>query len=157
MPHEGRALLAAAFRQLRKDGWWARMNHLCCQTCLTYDTDDDKPYIGFHAQDNERIPESGYTYLTHGPPTGEHDTLFDGVWSKRAVKVIESFGLTVEWDGTMASRIKVLLPETMPLDTPFWDELREEIGERAQAVADAMIPHPQPDGSVHFTVGEVKV
>ena len=150
--HEGRALLAAAFRQLRKDGWWARMNHLCCQTCLTYDTDDDKPYIGFHAQDNERIPESGYTYLTHGPPTGEHDDLADGVWSKRAVEVIESFGLTVEWDGTMASRIKVFLPETMPLDL---DDLRAEIEPRAQAVADAMVGHPQEDGSVRFTVGEV--
>ena len=156
MPHEGRALLAAAFRQLRREGWWARMNHLCCQTCLTYDTDDEKPYIGFHAQDNERIPESGYTYLTHGPPVD--DIMYDStVWSKRAVVVIESFGLTVEWDGTMASRIKVLLPETMPLDGPFWDELRAEIEPRAQAVADAMIPHPQPDGSVHFTVGEVKV
>ena len=152
MPHEGRALLAAAFRQLRKDGWWARMNHLCCQTCLTYDTDDDKPYIGFHAQDNERIPESGWTYLTHGPPTGEHDDLADGVWSKRAVEVIESFGLTVEWDGTMASRIKVFLPETMPLDL---DDLRAEIEPRAQAVADAMVGHPQEDGSVRFTVGEV--
>ena len=126
------------------------MNHLCCQTCLTYDTDDDKPYIGFHAQDNERIPESGYTYLTHGPPVGSQWS-----YSWRAVEVIESFGLTVEWDGTMASRIKVFLPETMPLDTPFWDELRAEIEPRAQAVADAMIPHPQPDGSVHFTVGEV--
>ena len=110
MPHEGRALLAAAFRQLRKDGWWARMNHLCCQTCLTYDTDDDKPYIGFHAQDDERIAEAGYTYLTHGPPVDNPD--YDStVWSKRAVVVIESFGLTVEWDGTMATRIKVLLPE----------------------------------------------
>ncbi len=150
--HEGRALLAAAFRQLRKDGWWARMNHLCCQTCLTYDTDDDKPYIGFHAQDNERIPESGWTYLTHGPPTGEHDDLADGVWSKRAVEVIESFGLTVEWGGSMASRIKVFLPETMPLDL---DDLRAEIEPRAQAVADAMVGHPQEDGSVRFTVGEV--
>ena len=150
--HEGRALLAAAFRQLRKDGWWARMNHLCCQTCLTYDTDDDKPYIGFHGQDNDRIPESGYTFLTHGPPTCEHDTLADGVWSKRAVEVIESMGLTVEWDGRMASRIKVLLPETMPLDL---DQLRAEIEPRAQAVADAMVAHPQEDGSVHFTVGAV--
>ena len=108
--HEGRALLAAAFRQLRKDGWWARMNHLCCQTCLTYDTDDDKPYIGFHAQDDERIAEAGHTYLTHGPPVDDPD--YDStVWSKRAVVVIESFGLTVEWDGTMATRIKVFLPE----------------------------------------------
>lgn len=150
--HEGRALLAAAFRQLRKDGWWARMNHLCCQTCLTFDTDDEKPYIGFHSQDNDRIPESGYTFLTHGPPTCEHDTLADGVWSKRAVEVIESMGLTVEWDGTMATRIKVLLPETMPLDL---DQLRDDIERRAQAVADAMVAHPQEDGSVHFTVGAV--
>jgi hypothetical protein len=148
--HEGRALLAAAFRQLRKDGWWARMNHLCCQTCLTYDTDDDKPYIGFHGQDNDRIEESGYTYLTHGPPCGEHDIYYEGVLSKRAVKVIESFGLTVEWDGTMATRIKVFLPETMP---PDLDQLRAEIEPRAQAVADAMVAHPQEDGSVHFTVG----
>ena len=126
MPHEGRALLAAAFRQLRREGWWARMNHLCCQTCLTYDTDDDKPYIGFHAQDNDRIPTSGYTYLTHGPPVD--DDIYDStVWSKRAVVVIESFGLTVEWDGTMASRIKVFLPETMPLDTPHLEELRDEL------------------------------
>lgn len=152
--HEGRALLAAAFRQLRKDGWWARMNHLCCQTCLTFDTDDEKPYIGFHSQDNDRIPESGYTFLTHGPPTCEHDTLADGVWSKRAVEVIESMGLTVEWDGTMATRIKVLLPETMPLDLDL-DQLRDDIERRAQAVADAMVAHPQEDGSVHFTVGAV--
>ena len=152
MSHEGRALLAAAFRQLRREGWWARMNHLCCQTCLTYDTDDEKPYIGFHAQDNERIPESGYTYLTHGPPVG--DTYDSTVWSKRAVVVIESFGLTVEWDGTMASRIKVFLPETMPLDL---DDLRAEIEPRAQAVADAMVAHPQEDGSVHFTVDQSAV
>tara|TARA_B110001454_G_scaffold12235_1_gene11226 strand:+ start:2852 stop:3238 length:387 start_codon:yes stop_codon:yes gene_type:complete len=128
------------------------MNHLCCQTCLTFDTDDEKPYIGFHSQDNDRIPESGYTFLTHGPPTCEHDTLADGVWSKRAVEVIESMGLTVEWDGTMATRIKVLLPETMPLDL---DQLRDDIERRAQAVADAMVAHPQEDGTVHFTVGAV--
>ena len=130
------------------------MNHLCCQTCLTFDTDDDKPYIGFHGQDNDRIEESGYTYLTHGPPTGEHDIYYEGVLSKRAVKVIESFGLTVEWDGTMATRIKVFLPEMMPLDL---DQLRAEIEPRAQAVADAMVAHPQEDGTVHFTVGEVAV
>ena len=104
-----RQKLAVAFRELRKDGWWARMNHLCCQTCLTYDTEDEKPYIGFHAQDDERIAECGYTFLTHGPPTGEHDTLADGVWSKRTVKVMENHGLTVEWNGSMATRIKVIL------------------------------------------------
>jgi len=104
-----RKRLAAAFRELRKQGWWARMNHLCCQTCLTADTDDDKPYIGFHAQDNERIPESGYTYLTHGPPVD--DTLPDGMRSRWAVKVIEDHGLVVEWDGRMASRIKVMISE----------------------------------------------
>lgn len=109
MERTDRQKLAAAFRELRKDGWWARMNHLCCQTCLTYDTDDEKPYIGFHAQDNERIPESGYTFLTHGPPTDQYDTLYDGVWSKRAVRVMEKHGLTVEWDGSMATRIKVMI------------------------------------------------
>ena len=104
-----RKRLAAAFRELRKQGWWARMNHLCCQTCLTYDTDDDKPYIGFHAQDNERIPESGYTYLTHGPPAwGGRSPIY---WSQLAVMVIEDHGLVVEWDGTMASRIKVMISE----------------------------------------------
>ena len=101
------------------------MNHLCCQTCLTYDTDDDKPYIGFHAQDNERINKAGYTHLTHGPPVD--DDHYPAYWSELAVMVIEDYGLTVEWDGTMASRIKVLLPETMPLDTPYWEELRDEL------------------------------
>jgi len=110
-----RKRLAAAFRELRKQGWWARMNHLCCQTCLTYDTDDDKPYIGFHAQDNDRIPTSGYTYLTHGPPvvcsSSGRDLEPEVQWSRRAVKVIEAHGLTVEWGGTMATRIKVMLSE----------------------------------------------
>ena len=105
--YDDRQQLAAAFRDLRRKGWWARMNYMCCQSCATAMTDDDKPYIGFHNQDNDSIKWYGYTYLFHGPPEGKREE--GQALSKEAVAVIESHGLNVEWDGDMGSRIKVLM------------------------------------------------
>jgi hypothetical protein len=107
--YDDRQQLAAAFRELRKNGWWARMNYMCCQSCATAMTDDDKPYIGFHNQDNDGIEWYGYTYLFHGPPEGTGMREEAQALSNEAVTVLKSHGLSVEWDGDMGSRIKVLL------------------------------------------------
>lgn len=107
--------LKNAFADLRKRGWFARMNYLCCQTCGFYsaaqaikartgDTSDDDvttPILFYHAQDNERAFAGGTRniqgtlYLSH---SGDACV---------AVGVLVSHGLDVQWDGDNGTRIAV--------------------------------------------------
>lgn len=63
--------LAAAFAELERSGWVARMDFTCCQTCGHAEIGDERSggehsYVFFHWQDTERIanprPALGFSY-----------------------------------------------------------------------------------------------
>lgn len=90
--------LVKAFNSLRKKGYFCKMNHTCCQTCgwAEIPEGNDRKVVFYHAQDAERLKETGDVYLA---------------WAGNGyeiVKAIEETGLQVEWDGKGDSRIKVL-------------------------------------------------
>lgn len=97
----GRDKISAAFRELRKDKWIARMNYLCCSTCGWAEIEGTKwatkikNVVFFHNQDNDRLKETGKTYLS---------------WSgngKKLVKVLKKHKLKPIWDGENTTRISI--------------------------------------------------
>lgn len=101
--------LTLAFRALRKKGYLARQNFMCCGGCAGSALGDrweqkhgkDVPAKGvyYHRQDNERIPDTCETYLGWGG---------DG---EEICAALREQGLRVEWDGTEMQRILVgLIP-----------------------------------------------
>jgi hypothetical protein len=113
--------LQEAFDDLNNQGVVALMNFTCCQTCGTTEIDDavipgTNPlgYTFFHAQDAECIPD-GATYLSFGP-FGRYDndegyTAAAAMVGNQVARTLKKHGLTVNWDGTVARRICVLLPD----------------------------------------------
>ena len=96
-----RKAIRQAFKEIRKEGVYARMNLMCCQTCAwaaisEVHPEDDYPVIFFHGQDDQNLKDSGYVYLGH-----------DGNAGDVAVPILEKHGLKVTWDGTDRQRILV--------------------------------------------------
>ena len=91
-----RANLRKAFRALRKNGYFARMNFWCCQTCGWSEVPDEKSdkVVFFHNQDNDTLKYNGYTYLDWGGDGNELKT------------ILEAHDIGVEWDGSNVTRIK---------------------------------------------------
>lgn len=102
--------IKAAYRVLRKQGFYCRSNFWCCQGCACSaisirseergEDPEKQKYVFYHQQDNENLLEQGNCYMAWGGPT-------DGEEIKKA---FEKAGLRVEWDGTRSSRFKVSLP-----------------------------------------------
>ena len=93
-----------AFKELRKMGWFARMNFWCCQSCgcsAIPDEAKDK-FVFYHKQDAEAIRSNGNImgmgiHLTHG----------EGGDANEICAVLRKNGLDVEWNGDMGKRIMV--------------------------------------------------
>ena len=92
----GRDKISAAFRELRKDGYLARMNFMCCSTCGWAALEEaSNKVVFFHNQDNDRLKETGKTFLS---------------WSgngKKLVKVLKKHKLKPIWDGENTTRISI--------------------------------------------------
>lgn len=118
------ALVLKAFAQLRKEGYLAEANYLCCQTCAGYALTEKavklkKKAIGmdiqgcvfWHGQDEENFWEEGVLFLAFGQLNSDQHgkiglpTITVG---KHVVKVLKQHGLKVAWDGKLRTRIKVL-------------------------------------------------
>jgi hypothetical protein len=88
--------LTAAFRNLRRDGYFARKNWMCCQTCGCAALPEDcENYVFYHAQDADFLVEKNQTYLA---------------WSGDGEQIklrCEEAGLNVVWDGKDDSRLLV--------------------------------------------------
>lgn len=99
------------FKELRKEGFVARQNYWCCQSCAwsALDSDyegltDDSDIVFYHGQDAEafdgqHLKERGI-YLA---------------WSGNGNKIKEVFerhGFKVEWDGGEHTRIRILPRES---------------------------------------------
>ena len=90
--------LNAAFRMLRKRGYFARQNFWCCQTCAWYAIGEDHPdqvgrAVFYHHQDTEQLNKTGGTMLAWAGDGHE------------IVKVCTEAGLATKWDGDENTRI----------------------------------------------------
>jgi len=97
-----------AFHELQGKGWFTGANQWVCQSDMVAATPDDSPYIGFTRQDNEPNG-AGFICLSHGSPFTQDPEGKDCTYSSEAVDILRKHGLTVEWNGSMKERIKVLL------------------------------------------------
>lgn len=88
--------LNLAFKQLRKAGYFARQNFLCCQSCACAAIPDDvEKYVFYHAQDNDDKKE-GLPFFVAWRGVG-----------KEIVSIFESNGINVNWDGDEGIRIEL--------------------------------------------------
>ncbi|MFG2056737.1 DUF6891 domain-containing protein [Micromonospora sp. NPDC048930] len=104
--------LTAAFRALTAAGIVARENFTCCQNCGLGEIGADVPrgveprgYAFYHQQDAEHGVEGAGVYVAYGlfeqPPSAEV--------GEEVAAALRAQGLTVHWDGDVASRIHVPL------------------------------------------------
>lgn len=89
--------LRKSFSQLRKEGYFARQNFLCCQSCGWAGVPENKANsaVFYHKQDNDGLYSRGDAYLA---------------WSgdgNRIVEVLRSNNVKVEWNGEQNQRILV--------------------------------------------------
>lgn len=94
-----RQKIGVAFRALRKSGYIARQNFMCCMGCgFAAMPEGTKKAVFYHRQDADRLSSSGRCYIAWGG---------DG---QEIRKAFEAAGLKVEWDGTEAARFCVSEP-----------------------------------------------
>lgn len=89
--------LTAAFKELRKLGYFARQNFLCCSSCGWAAIPDEKSEkaVFYHAQDNDDLKKTGTCYLAW---SGNGNEICD---------VLRKHGIKVEWDGLESKRIHI--------------------------------------------------
>lgn len=95
------------FRELRKSGFIARQNYMCCQGCgwaaigSHYGVEDEKQNVVFyHQQDHDSFDKKGkLTQLIRLSWQGNGALIKD---------TAEKFGYRVDWDGTEKERIGIL-------------------------------------------------
>lgn len=96
--------LKAAFRQLRKEGMFAKMNFMCCSSCASAAIPEDKEqYCFFHMQDNESRKKGKPFYLSYG--ASDWDKAAEV--GKRVCEVLAEHNVTTEWEGTSDKRVLV--------------------------------------------------
>jgi hypothetical protein len=89
--------LSKAFAQLRKDGYFAKQNFMCCQSCgwAEMSEAEAEKAVFYHAQDAADLRKGDDLYLC---------------WSgngHQIARALEHHGMEVEWDGTTSTRIVV--------------------------------------------------
>lgn len=89
--------LSNAFRELRRQGYFAKQNFTCCQSCGWSEVPEDKENraVFYHRQDYQDMIKTGEVYLA---------------WAgngQEIVKILTDNGLSVTWDGSTETRIIV--------------------------------------------------
>lgn len=89
--------LSKAFAELRKAGYFAKQNHLCCQSCgwASMTKEEAKNAVFYHAQDTMSFRKGDDLYLC---------------WSGNGYQIaytLQKHGLEVLWDGSDNKRIVV--------------------------------------------------
>lgn len=92
-----RTNLSLAFAKLRKQGYFAKQNFMCCQSCGWAELSDEQAEkaVFYHNQDYRDFRNGGDIYLS---------------WSGNGYEIkstLESFGLRVDWDGESSKRIVI--------------------------------------------------
>ncbi len=89
--------LTAAFKDLRKKGYFARQRFMCCGSCAAAAIPDDKSEkaIYYHAQDYTHMIESNTVYIGWAGNGNE------------ICKVFRDHGFNVIWEGNENVRILI--------------------------------------------------
>ena len=87
-----------AFSALRKAGYFAKMNFMCCQSCgwAAVPSEKAEKVVFFHAQDNEQR-KAGKNFLLAWAGAG-----------KEIVSILKAAGLKVHWNGSLSERILIV-------------------------------------------------
>lgn len=108
--------LDAALEELEAEGVISRQNFSCCGTCGSAEIWDEiaaveeqggpaRGYAFYHMQDTESAAEGGGLYLNYGAcAEGEEAAVAIG---REIVSRLEEHGLSTDWDGSWAKRIRV--------------------------------------------------
>ena len=114
----GKALLAKAFKDLRKEGLIAKQNFMCCRSCASCSIWNDidaspgkyKGAVYYCKQDGDNLRKSGKFYLGFGAADTD-DNKVTALIGQLTKVVLEKHGLKVEWDGSAGTRILVRFPQ----------------------------------------------
>ena len=94
-----------AFAVLRKNGFIARMNFMCCSNCASYElsTMAEKKGIEkivfWHRQEEDYFQRTGKVALQYGKPNDGDDEITKKI-GQEIVDVLKSVGVDVEWSGS---------------------------------------------------------
>ena len=118
-----RERLLAVFKELRREGFLARANFKCCQTCAGYALAREaaellkkkgkeiRGVVFWHRQDEDDLRHRGYVWLAYGRvhtkefgPLGLPTVEVGRILCKK----LEKYGLVYEWDGNPNTRIRVV-------------------------------------------------
>ena len=118
---ETRVKVLNVFKELRKEGFLARANFLCCQNCAGYDlahqaekkfsqNKEVKGCVYWHKHDEKNYRENGRLFLAYGNLDTQYGKI--GLSSNKEVgeiivKKLEMYGVEFEWDGDPLNRILV--------------------------------------------------
>lgn len=117
---EARDKVKQVFKTLRRSGFVARMNFLCCSSCAGYvlgerlDASTDKEYAAYwHRQDEERYHETGYLYIRYF--FGGHGDVLDADEQKakdieagnKIAAVLTVYEVAYRWNGDPTRAIEV--------------------------------------------------
>jgi len=97
----GREALKKAFANLRKAGYFARMNFMCCTGCAAAAVPEDKSEkaVFYHSQDTEGLDQHGEVYLGWAGDASE------------IIGILSKLGMWVQWEGTKDNKILVKVPD----------------------------------------------
>jgi hypothetical protein len=100
------------FRDLRRQGMFARQAFQCCQGCGCAATPPEKDYAFYHRQDAERLYDEGGTFIAFGvqPKPRESESRIQKracIVGSQIADAARAADLVVEWDGSPATRVWV--------------------------------------------------
>ncbi len=154
--HKGN--LDAAFKQLRKEGFFARQSFMCCGSCgMAKAAVEIKAGVAagkltpagvvfYHKQDAEDLKEGRDLYLSfsRGPTDNPANFLTTAEVGQRIVAVLNKHGVETEWDGSPATRIlakfaslKAAEPAAKP-EAPPADPVVAKLAGEFPGLADAL-------------------
>jgi hypothetical protein len=91
--------LTIAFKALRRKGYFAKQNFLCCQSCAWAEIAEmgyDDKAVFYHAQDYDNYKDGQDFFLA-----------WDGDGNE-IVETLNKYGVQTEWNGNDVKRIKVI-------------------------------------------------
>lgn len=117
----GRGLLKKAFVDLRKQGFLAKQNFMCCGNCActalgNQIKEEPGKYIGaayYHSQDNDRLKEYGETCIGFAPVDNDAPDWASLLVGHAVKNTMLRYGLLVEWEGTSNKKLTVKLPRAV--------------------------------------------
>ena len=110
---ETRPLVMKAFRRLRKAGYVAKANFMCCGTCASsacFEEAEETKKAGvvwWHKQDDTSYRETGELWIGFGSVDDVSESTNSDAVGQDVVKALVDAGLKVEWNGSSKQRIRV--------------------------------------------------